>query len=240
MFKEPPESVSQDTVTFKVSELEPFLCGPNSTVPEFDPAYVKLKNGQEMVIRQVRKEEAKKLLGFIKQMLDVDHDFYDIVGVRVYAEILGWLRNRLKDPYTLVGLIDGELAAFANGRIMNEDINISLHTMAFKRGLRAGAVMFYAKCDYVFNKLNQEEFWATFESYNGLKRWGIGMALPSYPWPDYQHELGGAKVYYLSREYWDSTVHDYIKQMAGTELVRPVPDELLKKNENIIIPKLEV
>lgn len=238
MFREPPEKVSQKEVVFKVSELEPLLSGPNSVVPVFDPAYVELKNGQKLVIRQVKIEEAPKLLAFIRKMIDVDHDFYDIVGARVYAEILGWVRNRLKDPYTLIGLIDGELSAFANGRIMDAGINISLHTMAFKRGLRAGAAMFYAKCDYVFNKLGQDEFWATFESYNGLKRWGIGMALPSYPWPDYQHELGGAKVYYLSKEYWDSTIHNYIKQMVGAELVRPVPDSLLKRNENLIIPEV--
>jgi hypothetical protein len=62
----------------------------------------------------------------------VDHDFYDIVGARVYAEVLGWIRNRLKDPYQLIGVIDGHVVAFWNGRLMNEDINISLHSMAFR------------------------------------------------------------------------------------------------------------
>ena len=69
----------------------------------------------------------------------MDHDFYDIVGARVYSEVLGWYRKRLKDPYTLVGLVDGVWAGFANGRLMNEDINISLHTMALIRGGRIGA-----------------------------------------------------------------------------------------------------
>jgi len=27
----------------------------------------------------------------------------------------GWYRKRLKDPYTLLGLIDGEWVGFANG-----------------------------------------------------------------------------------------------------------------------------
>lgn len=236
MFKEPPEKVSQDTVTFKVSELEPILSGFPMRVPAFEPCYATLKDGSKLVIRHAKLEEVPKLLSFVRKMLDVDHDFYDIVGARVYAEILGWYRNRLKDPYTLLGLIDGKLVGFANGRIMNEDINISLHTMAFKRGLRIGAIMYYAKCDYVFETLQQEEFWATYESYNGFKRWGIGMAQPSYPWPEYQHELGGARVYYVTREYWETVIKDYVKQVAGTELVRPVPDDLLKKNENLEVP----
>ena len=35
--------------------------------------------------------------------MKVEHDFYDIVGVRVYAEILAVPRKRIKDPFTLVG-----------------------------------------------------------------------------------------------------------------------------------------
>jgi hypothetical protein len=30
----------------------------------------------------------------------------------VHAELAGWYRNRLKDLYTLVGLVDGELGGF--------------------------------------------------------------------------------------------------------------------------------
>ena len=172
-------------------------------------------------------------------MVDNEKDFYDIVGARVYAEILGWVRNRLKDPYQMVGLIDGELVGFANGRVMNDDVNISLHTMAFKRGYRAGAALYYAKCDYCFETLKQKEFWATYESYNGFKRWGIGMAQPSYPWPEVQHELGGARVYYVRKSYWDSDVKNYIRQMVGAELTRPVPQKLLDANKTIKPPQSE-
>ncbi len=235
MKKEPPVKVSQDKITFDVSELEPILCGPAMDIPPFEPAYVELK-GKKMVIRPLKKEEAGIVMEEVKKMMSTEKDFYDIVGARVYAEILGWLRNRLKDPYQIIGVIDGELAAFANGRIMNEDINISLHTMAFKRGLRAGATLYYAKCHYVFEVLKQKEFWATYESYNGLKRWGIGMAQPSYPWPEYQHELGGARVYYVRDTYWKSTVKEYLEQMVGSKLTRPVPEELLKANEMLKPP----
>jgi hypothetical protein len=237
MKKEPPEKVSQEKITFDVRELEPLLSPPPMNVKPFSPAWVKLKDGQKMLIRPAKKEEAPKLLNYIRKMIDIDRDFYDIVGIRVCAEILGWYRDRLKDPYQLLGLINGELVGFANGRLMNEDIGISLHTMAFKRGLRLGAILYYAKCEYVFETLKQKEFWATYESYNGLKRWGIGMAQPSYPWPDYQHELGGAKVFYVTQKYWQAVVKKYILDMIGTTMKRPVPKDLLKKNEKLKIPK---
>ena len=240
MKKAPPEKVSQQVVSFNVDELEPLLSGPVMRIPPFEPATVQVKSGETMLIRPLEQAEAPAFLAYIRKLVDVDHDFYDIVGARVYAEVLGWVRNRLKDPYQLIGLIDGRAVAFCNGRLMNEDINISLHSMAFRRGLRAGAIMYYAKCQYCFETLNQKEFWATYESYNGLKRWGIGMAQPSYPWPDCQHELGGAKVFYITREYWQTTVKNYLEQMIQTRLVRPATAEILKANACLQMPeKLE-
>lgn len=240
MKKTPPEKVSQETITFNVAELEPLLSPPPMAIPPFEPAMAKLKSGETMLIRPLKMEEAPLLLAYVKKLIDVDHDFYDIVGARVYAEILGWMRNRLKDPYQLIGLVDGHAVAFGNGRLMNNDINISLHSLAFKRGLRAGAILYYAKCDYCFETLKQKEFWATYESYNGLKRWGIGMAQPSYPWPDVQHELGGAKVFYVTKEYWETSIKKYLEDMIQTKLERPVPKKLLAQNERIVMPsKLE-
>ncbi|MCX5790229.1 MAG: N-acetyltransferase [Elusimicrobia bacterium] len=240
MIKQPPEKVSQETVTFKVSELEPLLSPPPMNIPPFEPAICKVKGGQTMLIRPIKLEEAPLFLNYMKKLMDVDHDFYDIVGARVYAEILGWMRNRLKDPYHLCGLIDGHVVAFCNGRLMNEDINISLHSLAFRRGLRAGAIMYYAKCEYCFETLKQKEFWATYESYNGFKRWGIGMAQPSYPWPNIQHELGGAKVFYVTKNYWDNSIKKYLEDMTQTRFERPVPASILKANEKLIMPtKLE-
>ncbi|MBI4802928.1 MAG: N-acetyltransferase [Elusimicrobia bacterium] len=240
MKKAPPEKVSQETVTFNVNELEPLLSPPAMKIPPFEPAMVKLKSGETMLIRPLKKEETPLLLDYMKKLMEVDHDFYDIVGARVYAELLGWVRNRLKDPYQMIGLVNGHVVAFCNGRLMNEDINISLHSLAFKRGLRAGAIMYYAKCEYCFETLKQNEFWATYESYNGLKRWGIGMAQPSYPWPDVQHELGGAKVFYVTKKYWDTTVKKYLEDMIQTKLERPVPAAILKQNEKLVMPeKLE-
>ena len=227
---EPPCKVTREKIEFDVREIEPLLRGYSMKLEPFPPCYVELKDGSVMVIREAKLEEAPLMLKYVMQVMQTDHDFYDIVGARVYAEILGWYRHRLKDPYTLVGLIDGEWVGFANGRLMSKDINISLHTMALRRGLRIGAIMYYAKAQYGFEVLGNKEWWATYESYNGWKRWGVGMAQPSYPWPEYQHELGGARVYYITKEYWENVVAGYLQDLIGTELKRPVPDDLWEKN----------
>ncbi len=233
---EPPEKVTHEVLNIDVREIEPLLQGPKMDMKPWPGAMCKLKDGRTLFIREARLEEAPQMMDYMKKVMEVDHDFYDIVGARVYAEILGWYRQRLKDPYTLVGLIDGQWVGFANGRLMSEDINISLHTMALARGGRIGAVMYYAKAYYGFEILGNKEWWATYESYNGWMRWGLGMAQPSYPWPDVQHELGGARVYYVTKKYWDTTIKNYVKLMAATELEFNVPDEVVKANETMIVP----
>lgn len=234
---DPPEKISVDSMTFDVREIEPLLQAPAMDIKPWPGAMCKLKDGRILYIREAKMEEAPMMMSYMKRVMEAEHDFYDVVGARVLAEIVGWYRKRLKDPYFLVGLIDGLWAGFANGRLLNEDINISLHTMALIRGGRIGAVMYYAKAYYGFEILGNKEWWATYESYNGWMRWGLGMAQPSYPWPEYQHELGGARVYYLTKDYWDSTVKEYVRQMTGTDLEFNVPDEIRKKNEVMRLPE---
>ena len=236
---EPPCKVSQDKLTFDVAEIEPLLQAPPMDLKPWPGAMLTLKDGRILYIREARLEEAPVMRDYVKRIMEAEHDFYDIVGARVVAEIIGWYRKRLKDPYQLVGLIDGVWAGFANGRLVSEDINISLHTMAFLRGGRIGAAMYYAKAYYGFEILGNQEWWATYESYNGWMRWGLGMAQPSYPWPDVQHELGGARVYYVTKKYWDTAVKDYIRQTVGADLVFDVPDEIIEKNE-VLHPPEEV
>jgi len=234
---EPPEKVTEEKLTFDVREIEPLLQAPPMDLKPWPEAMVTLKDGRTLYIREAKIEEAPMMMEYMKKVMEADHDFYDIVGARVYAEICGWYRKRLKDPYTLVGLIDGLWAGFANGRLMNEDINISLHTMALLRGGRIGAVMYYAKAYYAFELLGNKEWWATYESYNGWMRWGLGMAQPSYPWPEYQHELGGARVYYVTKKYWDKVVKSYIRDMAGTDFNFDVPESVRKANEVMRVPE---
>jgi hypothetical protein len=234
---EPPEKVSREQLTIDVREIEPLLQGPSMDLKPWPGAMITLKDGRTLYIREARLEEAPKMMEYIKKVMEADHDFYDIVGARVYAEILGWYRKRMKDPYTLVGLIDGVWAGFANGRLMDEDVNISLHTMALMRGGRIGAIMYYAKAYYGFEILGNQEWWATYESYNGWLRWGVGMAQNTYPCPEYQHELGGARVYYVDKKYWDSTVKDYVRQMIGADLVFDVPKDVVEANKELQVPE---
>ena len=123
---EPPVEVSRDKITLDVSEIEPLLQAPPMDIKPWPGATITLKDGRTMYIREARLEEAPAMMEYISKVMQAKHDFYDVVGARVYAELAGWYRKRLKDPYTLVGLIDGMWAGFANGRLMNEDINISL------------------------------------------------------------------------------------------------------------------
>jgi hypothetical protein len=237
MLLDTPEKVSQGQIVLDVEEIEPLLQGPPSQIKPWPGAMIALKDGRTMYIREARLDEAPAMMAYMKRVMESDHDFYDIVGARVYAEILGWYRKRLKDPYTLVGLVDGRWVGFCNGRLMNDDVNISLHSMALDRGGRIGAVMYYAKAWYAFEVLGNKEFWATYESYNGWHRWGLGMAQPSYPWPDVQHELGGARVYYVTKKYWDASIKDYARQMTGAELVFDVPQAVVRDNETMIVPE---
>jgi hypothetical protein len=234
---EPPVPVSREEYVLNVRDIEPLLQGyPMDTKPWPD-ATIKLRTGKTMYIRAARIDEAKTLMSYVRQVMDVEHDFYDIVGARVYAEILGWYRKRIKDPYLMVGMIDGKLAGLVNGRLMNEDINISLHTMTFERGGRLGAALFYCKAYYAFEILGQKEFWSTYESYNGWRIGFLGMAAPSYPWPDVQHELGGARVYYITKKYWDQAIKKYSEELVGDSLNFDVPDEIVKANQNLVLPE---
>jgi hypothetical protein len=236
MHLEPPTKVSQETITLDVREIEPLLQAPSMGMAPWPGATIRLRDGRTMYIREATLDEAPGMMRYMSRVMEADHDFYDVVGARVYAEIAGWYRSRLKDPYTLVGLIDGEWVGFANGRLRDKDVNISLHTMALARGGRIGATMYYAKAWYAFEILKNTEWWATYESYNGWHRWGLGMAQPQYPWPQYQHELGGARVYYVTKDYWDAVVKDYVRQMVGAELDFDVPAEIVEANSFMRIP----
>lgn len=233
---DPPTRVSHDHISVDVREIEPLLQGSALPMARWPGASIELKDGRTMYIREATLEEAPDLMKYMQRVMQADNDFYDVVGARINAEIAGWYRKRLKDPYHLLGLIEGEWVGFANGRLMSEDINISLHTMALSRGNRIGAVMYYAKAYYAFEILKNKEFWATYESYNGWYRWGLGMAQPTYAWPEVQHELGGAKVYYVRKNYWDSTVKNYVQQMVGAELNFDVPESIVEANAELIVP----
>lgn len=234
---QPPVEVSTNQITFDVSEIEPLLQAPPMNLPRWPEASIALRDGRTLYIREAKLEEVPAMLGYMEKVMKVEKDFYDIVGVRVYSEILGWYRKRMKDPFTLVGLIDGEWLGFANGRVMNEDIAISLHTMTFTRRGRLGWAMYYAKTYHALEVLKCKEWWSTFESYNGWRMAGIEMAQPTKPWPEYQHELGGARVYYLNQAQWNGGVKNFAEEMIGSPMNFTVTDEIRKANENFRVPE---
>jgi len=235
MRKNPPEKVSEDKVVFDVSEIEPILSGPSLHLKPWKPVSIKLSTGETMLIREAKLEEAPTLLSYLKKFLDLDYDFYDIVGARVYSEVLGWYRNRLKDPYTLLGIVDGKVVGFANGRLLNKDINISLHTMAFRRGGRIGAVMYYAKLTMLLKFLKTKSSGQLMKvimvGKDGELEWlnllthgqNINMNLVS-------------KGLLCNKRILGRSCKKYISDMVGAEF-EPVTEELLKRNENIYMPE---
>ncbi len=161
------------------------------------------------------------LLNAVRPTVTIERDYYDIVGARLYAELLGWYRYRVRNEYCLVGQVDGYLVGLVNGRMMNKDIGISLHTLAIDRGLRVGSHLFASKMEHHIEYLGQKEVWITAESPIGFRRWMIEYGLEKQT--DVQHELGGATSYRLSRDLYFETKP---RLVAGT---RPVPKELLAK-----------
>jgi len=207
-------------------ELEGYLRPPEYPMAPYPAKVVTLSTSAKLVIRQVDRDDVPILLEAIKPTLQVARDYYDIVGVRLYAELLGWNRYRVRDEFCLVGQIDGLLVGIVNSRMYSPELGISLHTLAIERGLRIGAHLFASKMEHHIEYLDQEEVLITAESPIGFRRWMIEYNLEER---DGQHELGGAAPYALTRDlYFDAKD----RLVAGE---RPVPPELMAGAEKEII-----
>ena len=226
-----PTPVSVEEMKIDVREIEAILSAPPMNLPPWPEAQVTLKDGRIVYIRSIQESDIRPMLGYLEKVMKVEKDFYDIVGVRVYGEVLALLRKRLKDPFTMVGLIDGEWLGFANGRVWDKTRAISLHTLTFSRRAKLGWPMYYAKTYYAMEILKVDEWWSTFESYNGWRMAGMSMAQPTKPWPEYQHELGGAKVYVVTQESWQRQIKNHLVTMMNTDLNFNPTDEVRKANE---------
>lgn len=210
-------------------DLEMKLRPPSREMPSYPPRYITLASGEKMVVREVRREEMPLILEVIEPLIKVAEDYYDIVAARFYAEVLSLIRYRVVDEYLFVGAIDGEVASIVNGRMVNDDLGMSLHTLTVKRGLRCGALMFASKMEYHMEYLNQKEIYIVAESPIGFGRFITEWQLE--PRPEAIHELGGAPTYVMSRKcYFDAKP----RLVAG---VRPVPEDLLAKNATLTLPK---
>jgi hypothetical protein len=208
-------------------ELEAVLRAPEIAQASYPPKVITLANGQRMVVREACREEVPALLDGVRPAVSIARDYYDIVAARLYAELLGWYRYRVRNEYCLVGQIGGILVGIVNGRMMNQDIGISLHTLAIDRGLRIGSHLFAAKMEHHIEYLGQQEVWITAESPIGFRRWMIEYGLEKQT--DVQHELGGATSYRLSRALYFETKP---RLVVGD---RPVPPTLLAEAEREVI-----
>jgi hypothetical protein len=207
-------------------ELEAYLRPPDAPMPPYPAKVITLVTGAKMVVRQVDREVVPELLPAIKPTLNIPRDYYDVVGSRLYAELLAWHRYRYRDEFCLIGQIDGLLVGIVNSRMYLPHLGISLHTLAIERGLRIGAHMFAAKMEHHIEYLGQEEVLITAESPIGFRRWMIEYGLEKR---DGQHELGGATPYALTRENYFANKD---RLVAGE---RPVSPELMAVAEREII-----
>ena len=207
-------------------ELEATLRPPETPMADYPAKVITLATGAQMVVRQVDRDAVPVLLEAVSPTFQVARDYYDIVGVRLYAELLGWYRYRVRDEFCIVGQIDGLLVGIVNSRMYSPELGISLHTLAVERGLRIGAHMFAAKMEHHIEYLGQEEVLITAESPIGFRRWMIEYDLEKR---EGQHELGGATPYALTRELYFANKE---RLVAGE---RPVPADLMQVAEREII-----
>jgi hypothetical protein len=216
-----------------VDELEKKLRPPEMHLAPYPAKVITLASGEKMVCREVKREEAGVLLETVFPLIGVPDDFYDIVAVRMYSEILGWYRYRVANEFVIVGAINGEIAGIVTSRCVDEKVGMSLHTLTIKRGLRVGAQLFAAKMEHHLEFLNQEEVWIVAESPIGFRRWMIEYGLENAydRYPETHHELGGVPTYILTKEIYNR-VRD--EKVTG---VRPVPPELLAAAQSLRVPE---
>ncbi len=207
-------------------ELEALLRPRQYPMPPYPPKVITLANGKKMVVRQAVREDVPAILKSVHPCMFIQRDFYNIVSARLYGELLAWYYYRAKSPYCLVGQVDGYLVGVVNGRMENEKVGMSYHTLAIDRGLRIGSHLFAAKMEYHIEYLGQEEVLIVAESPIGHRRWMIEYPLEPTTIP---HELGGGDSWRLTRELYFA---------AKPRLVvgdRPVPQDLMDKAEEAIL-----
>ncbi len=90
-----------------IDDMEKKLRPPEITLKPYPPKMIKLASGEIMVVREAKREEVGALLGTVHPLIGVPSDYYDIVAVRMYSEILGWYRYRVANEFVLVGTING-------------------------------------------------------------------------------------------------------------------------------------
>ncbi len=199
-------------------ELEKVLRPPEFPQAPYPPKVITLANGKKMVVREVTRADVPQLLKSVLPTLFIERDYYNVVGARVYAELIAWQYYRVQNEYVIVGQVDGLVVGIVNGRMYSPKVGMSLHTLAIDRGLRIGAHLFAAKMEHHIEYLNQDEVLIVAESPIGFRRWMIEYGLEPTNIP---HELGGAPSYKLTRELYFKSKP---RLVVGD---RPVPQALM-------------
>ena len=212
-----------------IEKMEAQLRPMETLMVNYPAKYITQVNGDKLVIHQVEREDVPHILQAVSPLMTVVKDFYDIVASRIYSELLGYYRYRVKDEYCLVGTIDGVIVGVVNGRMIDEKAGMSYHTMTLRQGLRIGAQLFAAKMEYHLDYLGQDEVWIVAESPNGFKRWMIEYELE--PRLEQWHELGGVPTYVLTKALWEK--HKATK--CGGR--RPVSEVMLATARKMILPE---
>jgi hypothetical protein len=209
-------------------DVEKILRPIDNPIPPFPPKYMTLAGGEQMVIRQVGREDIPDILKHVEPLIHVERDYYDIVAARLYSELLAYYRYRVQDEYVLVAQIEGELVAVVNGRLLSKDVGMSYHTVALRRGLRVGAHAFASKMEYHLDIIGQKEVLIVAESPIGFRRWMIEYELEKRF--DTPHELGGVPSWALTKGIFNRARETLC---VGR---RPVPQHLLDKAKETILP----
>jgi len=216
-----------------IDQMEAKLRPPTVGMKPYEPKVIPLTTGEDMLVREMTKDEIKMFIDGIRPLLDHEKDFYDIVSARMTAELLGMLRYRVRDEYCFVGAIDGVIAGVVNGRLYDEKLGMSYHTITLKRGVRVGAQLFAAKMEYHFDVMDQDEVFIVAESPNGFKRWMIEYELEDRS--RCMHEMGGVPTYVLTRALWEK---HKANKCSG---IRPAFEDVVEANRIIRMPdKLNV
>ena len=206
-----------------IDKMEAQLRPPTIGLKPYEAKVIPLTSGEDMLVREATWDEIPLLMETIEPLMKQPKDFYDIVASRIYAELLGMLRYRVQDEYVFVGAVDGEIAGIVNGRLVNDKIGMSYHTITLKRGARVGAHLFAAKMEYHLDVMDQDEVLIVAESPNGFKRWMIEYELESRP--ECPHELGGVPTYVLTKQLWEK------HKGAKCTGIRPAFEDVIEANK---------
>ncbi len=182
-------------------DVEQILRPVDHPLPPFPPKLVMLASGEPMVVRQVGRDDIPDILPHVEPLIHHERDFYDIVAVRVYAELLGYYATACRTSTSWWRRSTANWRPIVNGRIVNADVGMSLHTIALRRGLRVGAHAFASKMEYHLDILGQKEVLVVAESPIGFRRWMIEYNLEKRF--EVPHELGGCPSYSLTKELFD-------------------------------------